>query len=56
MKDPNRIDETIEVMKRIWKKNPQLRLCQLIGNIFSGDNYHIEDDVLVSKLKEVYEG
>lgn len=30
MKDPNRIEEIIKALDRIWKSNPDLRLGQLI--------------------------
>jgi len=34
MRDPERINRIINLIKRIWKKNPDLRLCQLIENCF----------------------
>ena len=56
MRDPKRIDYIIELIKQIWKKNPDLRLCQLIGNCFEpGDNYNVEDDILISMLKTRYD-
>lgn len=55
MRDPKRIERMIELVKRIWEKNPDLRLCQLIGNCFElGDNYYKEDGELEKRLKEVY--
>ncbi len=41
---------------KAWKKNRNLRLCQLIANCFEGVcvNYHKEDDELERKIKEVY--
>lgn len=41
MRDPDRINEILELISKIWHKNPDLRLCQLIGNcflVFSGPN------------------
>ena len=50
-----RIKRIIRLVERIWKKNPDLRLCQLIGNCFeAGDNYYKEDDKLEKRLREVY--
>lgn len=55
MRDPNRIDKVLGLIERLWKAMPDLRLNQLIGNCFEpGDLYHIEDDLLVKKLKETY--
>ena len=58
MRDPKRINKILELIKKIWEKNPDLRLCQLIGNIGncfpSGDLYHIEDDLLMKALKIYY--
>jgi len=56
MRDPKRIPKILKLIGRIWKKNPDFRLCQLIGNCFdAGNNYHIEDDELEKRLKDVYE-
>ena len=38
----------------IWKDNPDLRLCQLIGNVAPYDNYYVEDDDLEDRLKRSY--
>jgi uncharacterized protein YihD (DUF1040 family) len=54
MRDPKRIARILFLIGRIWVKNPDLRLCQLIGNVVPGDNYHIEDDDLEKKLKTLY--
>lgn len=56
MRDIARIKRIINLVKKIWKKNPDLRLLQLLGNCFeAGDNYYKEDDELEKKLKETYE-
>lgn len=58
MRNPERIDEILKCISIIWHKNPNLRLCQLIGNCFSpyesGYNYYIEDGVLQDKLINTY--
>lgn len=54
-RDPARIKPLLKLIEKIWIENPDLRLCQLIGNCFpAGDNYHREDSVLLEKLKEKY--
>ena len=43
---------------RIWKENPDLRLSQLIENVYPHDNkcmYHIEDFPFIEELEEHYE-
>jgi len=56
MRDPKRIVPILCLIETIWKENPDLRLCQLIGNVAPYDNYHVEDDDLAKRLKETYCG
>jgi uncharacterized protein YihD (DUF1040 family) len=54
-KNPERIDRMVELIKKKWKANPDLRLCQLLGNCFDTlDLYYVEDSDLEKQLKEVY--
>lgn len=49
------IDEILKLISEIWHNNPDLRLCQLIGNCFTkGDLYHIEDSELLYELIDKY--
>ncbi len=55
MRNPERIDRILKLVEKVWKKYPDLRLCQLIGNCFGpGDNYQREDDTLEKQLKITY--
>jgi Ni,Fe-hydrogenase III small subunit len=55
MRDPSRIPVILKEIERIWLEDPDLRLCQLIGNCYeSGDIYYKEDDDLLNRLKETY--
>lgn len=55
MRDPIRINRIMNLIKRIWKKNVDYRLFQLLGNCFNaGDNYYIEDNELEKKLRAIY--
>jgi len=60
MKDPDRIVEILCLISEIWHKNPDLRLCQLLGNCFTHgglkqkDLYYIEDDELQDRLEKLY--
>jgi len=56
MRDPKRIKPLLKLIEEIWLKNPDLRLCQLIGNVAPYDNYHVEDDDLKGRLEELYNG
>lgn len=51
MRDPQRIDVMLKKIETIWKVQPDLRLCQLIGNMYpASDLYHKEDDDLNDRL------
>lgn len=55
MRDPKRIKKILRIVRKVWLKNPNLRLMQLLGNCFEvGDNYYKEDEELKRKLKERY--
>jgi hypothetical protein len=44
-----------EVLNRIlivWQKFPELRLMQLIGNLYLGDPYYTEDFKLADQLEK----
>jgi uncharacterized protein YihD (DUF1040 family) len=55
MRDPKRIKKMLKQIEKIWTKNPDLRLFQLLLNPLglSGNTsiYYLEDDVLVIALK-----
>ncbi len=55
MRNPERIDKILNLIKKVWKQNPDLRLFQLLGNPFEPeDHYHTEDDELEEKLENYY--
>lgn len=56
MRDPKRIPEILKEIERIWNKNPDLRLVQLLLNVMTPFNapYCMEDDKLLKKLKDMY--
>ena len=56
MRDPKRIDVILQEISVIWRKYPDMRLGQLIGNVLEGPSlYYVEDDSLVKALKDMYE-
>jgi len=57
-RNPERIDEVIEEVKKYWKENPDLRLGQLIFILSSKHNniddpFYMEDDELLQTLKNI---
>lgn len=62
MRDPERIDEFCDELKRMWHKVPDWRFGQLILNVFGEvqakrkqDLFFLEDDDMLSDMKEVFE-
>lgn len=54
--NPN-MEEVVELLRRIWSKNPDLRFCQLIGNCFDCSDsgcYYVEDEEFIARLRKVY--
>ena len=47
MRNPERIKFILRELERLWEKNPDWRLGQLIFNIPGRDPFHIEDDDLI---------
>jgi len=52
MRDKDRIDRIVDKLKKVWKANPDWRLCQLIFNIAVNtetmkgrDVFYVEDGV-----------
>ena len=55
MRDPNRIPQILQEIQEVWEKHPDLRLGQLIGNVFRSDSlYYIEDDQFLDRIKTFY--
>jgi len=56
LRDPKRIKRILKLIEKVWKKNPDLRLFQLLDNSFHtyGDYYYLEDENLEESLKEFY--
>lgn len=47
MRDPERMTPTLEAVRAIWEKYPDLRLGQLIYALNDGaDPFYVEDDVI----------
>jgi uncharacterized protein YihD (DUF1040 family) len=58
MRDPERIDQVLAVVREVWHRYPDLRLGQLIVNAVQTEEscsqvYSIEDTALVRKLESL---
>lgn len=43
-------------LQKHWEEHPQLRFCQIIGNVLGkGDHYYVEDEEFEEKLDEYIE-
>ena len=61
MRDPARIDQVLDVLRRAWMRNPDSRLGQLIVNAVRPqepcpDGFDIEDTVLARRLERLVDG
>lgn len=57
MRNPDRIPEVMRRLEVLWHKYPDMRLAQLIGNVYRHDGfdpYHMEDEEFISGLEEGY--
>lgn len=54
MRDPERIEPILQLIREIWYTYPDLRLTQLIMNVLRmhQDPYYIEDDKLHEALED----
>ena len=57
MRNSKRIPELLRIISKVWYKNPDLRLGQLILNGCPTDAglYYMEDEDLIKNLKRSYE-
>ncbi len=55
-RDSQRIPVVLSEIQKVWEKNPDLRLGQLLMNCCANEiiMYNIEDDMLLERIREVY--
>ena len=54
-RDPQRIDEILAELERVWKEQPDTRLGQLLISCVDGEAdklFYLEDEALLEKLRE----
>lgn len=39
-RDPQRIDDVLVALGAYWRANPDLRLCQIVGNFLNEEHAH----------------
>jgi len=54
MRDPKRIPKVLKEIQEIWETCPDLRLGQLLGNVFGQEQYIVEDDDVITYLRKFY--
>ncbi len=64
MRDPKRIPEILQRLQKLWELNPDMRLGQLIENVFpnrpgmdpkySRTAYYLEDGEFIDTLEKFY--
>jgi len=54
MRDPKRIPRILKELEKEWKKNPDLRFMQFIGNVYRGGSYYIEDEAFIQDVIDFY--
>jgi uncharacterized protein YihD (DUF1040 family) len=54
--DEKRIDRICSLINKIWKKKPELRLTQILGDCFDDELAlpFVEDNDLETQLKSIY--
>lgn len=58
MRDPNRIKVILDRLEKVWEKNPDLRLGQLIGlaehDMFEPVTFRsLEDEELITRIESI---
>ena len=55
MRDPKRIPKLLDELKGVWSSFPDLRLGQLLLNVFSDPTlYYMEDEEIIKHLRKYY--
>jgi len=56
MRDPERIKPMLDMVRTVWRRDPDLRLAQLIMNCGAEgeDLYYVEDEELFRRLDKAY--
>ena len=51
MRDPGRIKNMLLMLESAWRKNPDLRLGQILVNAAGDDDlFYVEDSILLSRV------
>lgn len=53
-RDAKWIAAVVGELERVWRRVPELRLGQLLINVFGMDFYYVEDAELIERIREFY--
>ena len=56
MRDPNRIDIILKKIEEVWKKNPDLRLGQLLTDAANHSGWKGNDDLFYYEDSDLFKG
>jgi hypothetical protein len=54
-RDIDRIPVILGQLEQLWERYPDLRLGQLILNVFREDFYHVEDEDFIRRMYDSYD-
>jgi uncharacterized protein YihD (DUF1040 family) len=56
MRDPDRISIILGRLQKVWERNPDLRLSQLLINVIGDSSaaYYLEDKLFMDKIEDYY--
>ena len=54
MRDKDRIPDILMRLNDVWDQCPDLRLGQLILNVYQNDFYGMEDEEFISHIEDFY--
>ena len=53
MRDPERIPEILERIRKVWSQAPDLRLGQMIVNAAGRDPFYVEDEDMAQAIERM---
>ena len=54
MRTPKQIKEILKELEKVWIQHPELRISQLLWNVFKEDPYYMEDPKFIEIFKTFY--
>jgi len=60
MRDIKRIPKILERLRKVWEQHPDMRLSQLIENVYPNtpydhiEAYYVEDEAFIKSIEDFY--